>query len=138
LRRILSSAHYLRGKNPTDPLPYRLTRLCQFSSILRETKGKAAPDLETKKKVAQSWGERKWGELLGFIEELLENPEKNCLNWIALHRFSYDAAEGLGEPYGAVRSAIRDELRLLLERDPGIVDLELEDLSSAADPETKE
>ncbi len=118
-----------RAADPTDPRPYQLTRALVWAQVadlppaedgLTQLPG--PPD-----HVKEAW-ENLFSE--GSFAELLEGAESyfgQTVFWLDLHRYVVKSLEGLGAEYARARLAVVGELKSLLGRLPGLLDLKFSD-----------
>jgi type VI secretion system protein ImpA len=95
-----------------------------------------APPTELRQQIKRLAIAKKWAELLEAGEQAMAQPGSRA--WLDLQRLSVSACMALGQEYLAIATAIRSELRALLNDLPELLDATLLDDTSAANPETKE
>jgi type VI secretion system protein VasJ len=129
----------LRQAQGADPMAYRLRRMglwLHLSSPPPATGGRTAipappPALKTQlDKMSQN---QRWAEVLEEAEASLEQYRLS----LDLQRYSAVALAGLGPVHQAARKALVLEVEGLLRRMPTLVDLQYNDGSPLADPQTK-
>ncbi|MCI0330476.1 MAG: type VI secretion system protein TssA [candidate division Zixibacteria bacterium] len=128
-----------RTADPTDPRPYQLTRALVWSQVADLP---PAEDGLTQIPPPPEHTKEAWENLLseGSHAELLEAAEayfSESLFWLDLHRYAVLSMDGLGEAYGRARAAALGELKNLLGRLPGLLELKFSDESPFASDETK-
>jgi len=138
---LVDAGAALRKAQPFDPTAYRLIRAGMWLHISRPPPiadtGKTlvpglAPALRTKLEAlaaGQSWQ--------GLLEEAEAALLTNRLN-IDLQRYAFKALRGLGDATAGARQAVAGELRNLLERVPGMLQVVCADGTRLADEPTKE
>ncbi|MCI0404614.1 MAG: type VI secretion system protein TssA, partial [candidate division Zixibacteria bacterium] len=132
-------ANAWRAADPTDPRPYQLTRALVWSQL---------PDLPPAEDgmtqlpgppdhVREAWenlfSEKNFAELL----EMAEAYFGQSIFWLDLQRYVVKSMEGLGAEYARSRLAVIGELKALLGRLPGLVDLKFSDELPFASDEAK-
>ncbi|HKE12477.1 MAG TPA: type VI secretion system protein TssA, partial [Myxococcota bacterium] len=136
---VRRAADFLREKEPTSPLAYRLPRLLRWGEVLS-----APPAVDGKTPLIDPPAERvaglrrlleasDWAGLLASSEDAFrERPI-----WMDAQRYSDRALVGLGEPYVAARRGLLDEVRVLLRRLPTLPSLCFQSGTPFADADTK-
>ena len=137
---IVAAAAFLRKKEPLSPAPYLLLRGLRWGELrssphLRDNSLLEAPPTELRQQVKRLALARKWAELLEAGEQALAVPGSRA--WLDLQRLSVTACTALGTDYEPIASAIRSELRALLNDLPELMDAMLLDDTPAANPETR-
>lgn len=133
-------AAFLREKEPTHPLPFRLLRAARWAEIAA-----APPAQNGQTQLIPPPGERLAGlrslHDAGDWPALLESAEEAFRErplWLDVQRYADRALEGLGGPYRGIREALGLELRALLGRAPELPGLAFKDGTPLADAETRE
>ncbi len=137
---IVAAAMFLRKREPFSPAPYLLLRGLRWgelrsSSHLSDNTLLEAPPTELRQQIKRLALTRKWAELLEAGEQALALPGSRA--WLDLQRLSVTACTALGPDYEAIATAIRSELRALLNDVPELLDAMLLDDTPAANPETR-
>jgi type VI secretion system protein VasJ len=137
---IFKIAAFLRQKEPTSPTPYHLVRAYRWTGIATAppaSEGKTQiipPAAETVALLRRTLEARDWAGLLEHAESAFRAGSPL---WLDLQRFVATALDGLGPSYAGVRDGVVAELRALLRRLPGLVELRFRDDLPFADPETR-
>ncbi len=137
---IVAAAAFLRKREPFSPAPYLLLRGLRWgelrsSSRLSDNSLLEAPPTDLRQQIKRLALTRKWAELLEAGEQALALPGSRA--WLDLQRLSVTACTALGPDYEPIATAIRSELRALLNDVPELLDAMLLDDTPAANPETK-
>lgn len=137
---IVAAASFLRKREPLSPAPYLLLRGLRWGELrssprLRDNSLLEAPPTELRQQVKRLALARKWAELLEAGEQALALPGSRA--WLDLQRLSVTACTALGSDYEPIATAIRSELRALLNDLPELLDAMLLDDTPAANPETR-
>lgn len=138
-RRLISRATaFLRESQPTDPLPYRLSRVIVWHPmpLPNANNGKTGiPGVlpQMVQGFQNLFASAQWDKLLRQSEARL--PDSPL--WFDLQRFIDYAMEGLGEDYQEARQVVREELGRLVQRLPGIVELQFQNGIPFANDQTK-
>jgi len=118
-----------RAADPTDPRPYQLVRALAWSQLADlppaedgMTQLPGPPD-HVKEAWENLFSEKNYAELL----EAAENYFGQSIFWLDLQRYVVKSMEGLGAEYARARLAVVGELKALLGRLPGLVDLKFSD-----------
>lgn len=137
---IVAAAAFLRKREPLSPAPYLLLRGLRWGELrssphLRDNSLLEAPPTELRQQVKRLALARKWAELLEAGEQALALPGSRA--WLDLQRLTVTACTALGGNYEPIATAIRSELRALLNDLPELMDAMLLDDTPAANPETR-
>jgi len=137
---IVAGASFLRKKEPLSPAPYLLLRGLRWgelrsSSHLSDNSLLEAPPTELRQQIKRLALARKWADLLEAGEQALALPGSRA--WLDLQRLTVTACTALGPDYEPIATAIRSELRALLNDVPELLDAMLLDDTPAANPETR-
>jgi type VI secretion system protein ImpA len=133
-------AALLRQQDPLNPAPYLMMRGLRWGE-LRGAKGISdgrlleAPTTELRQHVKRLALAKKWKELLEAAENAMSLPCSRA--WLDLQRLVVGACTALGEEYEPIASAIRSELRALLQDLPELIDAVLLDDTPTANGETR-
>ena len=133
-------AALLRQQDPLNPAPYLMMRGLRWGE-LRGSKGISdgrlleAPTTELRQHVKRLALGKKWKELLEAAENAMSLPCSRA--WLDLQRLVVGACTALGDEYEPIASAIRSELRALLQDMPELIDAVLLDDTPAANGETR-
>lgn len=133
-------AALLRQQDPLNPAPYLMMRGLRWGE-LRGAKGISdgrlleAPTTELRQHVKRLALAKKWKELLEAAENAMSLPCSRA--WLDLQRLVVGACTALGEEYEPIASAIRSELRALLQDIPELIDAVLLDDTPTANGETR-
>lgn len=139
--RVAASARFLRRAEPANPAPYLLLRGFRWGE-LRAVPGDVdprlleAPPTTVRAKLKALLLDGNWTELLEQGEQLMATPQGR--GWLDLQRYTLTACDALGAEYGAVRAAVRAELRSLLAALPRLPHMTLMDDTPTANSETRE
>ncbi|KAA6461939.1 type VI secretion system protein TssA [Acidobacteria bacterium AB60] len=137
---IVAAAAFLRKREPHSPAPYLLLRGLRWGELrssphLTDSSLLEAPSTELRQQVKKLALARRWAELLEAGEQALALPGSRA--WLDLQRLSVTACTALGSDYEPIATAIRSELRALLNDLPELLDAMLLDDTPAANPETR-
>jgi type VI secretion system protein ImpA len=133
-------AALLRQQDPLNPAPYLMMRGLRWGE-LRGAQGISdgrlleAPTTELRQHVKRLALAKKWKELLEAAENAMSLPCSRA--WLDLQRLVVGACTALGEEYEPIASAIRSELRALLQDIPELIDAVLLDDTPTANGETR-
>jgi len=138
---VVSSAAFMRKKDPRNPAPYLLLRGMRWGELrgagrLADSPLLEAPPTELRQQIKRLAISKKWSELLEAGEKAMGHPGSRA--WLDLQRLSVVACDALGNEYGPIAAAIQSELRALLNDLPELLDATLLDDTPAANPETRE
>jgi type VI secretion system protein VasJ len=128
----------LRKASDRDPVPYRLSRIASYLTLVeapshqnRKTELTAPGPLVTGEIEALA-DKAQWDKLLGAAETTLRrNPYA-----LDMHRLVHTAMGALGSGYGEAQRAVEGELQALLTRIPELVELRFDDDSPFANDAT--
>lgn len=137
---IAAAARFLRRESPANPGPYLLLRGFRWGELRAGNDGVdprllPAPPTDTRTRLKSLLMGSSWAELLEAAEEVMATPFGR--GWLDLQRYVISAADGLGEEYHAVGSAIRGALRSLLADLPELATVTLADDTPTANPDTQ-
>jgi type VI secretion system protein ImpA len=137
---IVAAAAFLRKKEPLNPAPYLVLRGFRWgelrsASSLIDSPLLEAPSTELRQQIKRLALAKRWAELLEAGEQAMAQPGSRA--WLDLQRLSVAACTALGKEYEPIATAIRSELRALLNDLPELLDAMLLDDTPAANPETK-
>lgn len=137
---IVAAAAFLRKKEPLSPAPYLLLRGFRWGELrsapsLIDSPLLEAPPTELRQQIKRLALAKRWAELLETGEQAMAQPGSRA--WLDLQRLSVAACTALGTEYEPIATAIRSELRALLNDLPELLDATLLDDTPAANPETK-
>jgi len=137
---IVAGAAFLRKKEPLSPAPYLLLRGLRWGELrssthLSDSSLLEAPPTELRQQIKRLALARKWADLLEAGEQALALPGSRA--WLDLQRLTVTACTALGPDYEPIATAIRSELRALLNDVPELLDAMLLDDTPAANPETR-
>ncbi len=136
---VMTAASFLRDKDRTSALPYRLARAARWGDLRM-----APPNQDRKTQLPAFVEQRKT-----YLEGLLAKAEyDNAVNevevsfpvtpfWLDLQRYSHTAMEALGETFASARQAILEETALLIHRFPELQTLTFNKGEPFADSETQ-
>ncbi|HXF49286.1 MAG TPA: type VI secretion system protein TssA [Verrucomicrobiae bacterium] len=118
-----------RTADPTDPRPYQLTRALVWSQLADlppaedgMTQLPGPPD-HVKEAWENLFSEKNFAELL----EAAETYFGQSIFWLDLQRYVVKSMDGLGAEYSRAKAAVVGELKALLGRLPGLLDLKFSD-----------
>ena len=136
---LLRCADFHLDRDPASPLGHRILRVACWGSVIGappSDRGRllvSGPPSELASRLQGLAAAAQWAELLGLSSaSFREHPL-----WLDLQRHADRALEALGPEHAAAGEALRGELRLLLERAPGLAELAFQDGTSLADAETR-
>ena len=137
---IVAAAAFLRKKEPLSPAPYLLLRGFRWGELrstpsLIDSPLLEAPPTELRQQIKRLALAKRWAELLEAGENAMAQPGSRA--WLDLQRLSVAACTAMGTEYEPIATAIRSELRALLNDLPELLDAMLLDDTPAANPETK-
>ncbi len=136
---ILRACAYMRENQPDDPIPYRLSRIIKWHSVIKlppSNNGRTElpgilPQLVQGFQNLMNSGD--WDKLL----RQSENNFSNSPFWFDLQRFIDKSLSELGESFQRVQQVIREEMAFLVKRLPQILDLQFKNGIAFADAQTK-
>lgn len=141
-RRLMRMAgEYYRGKDPKDPVGYRLPRLAAWMS-LRQAPAAAdggktqIPPPQPADLLPKLEGMLANAQFAGVLQEV-EGRIGSAVMWLDLHRLSAQALDRMGEDHAAASAAIAAEVRALLLRIPSLTELRFANDQPLASPETR-
>jgi type VI secretion system protein ImpA len=137
---IAAAASYLRKKEPHSPAPYLLLRALRWGELrtaarINDNTLLEAPPTELRQQVKRLALAKRWADLLEAGELAMAQPGARA--WLDLQRLSVTACSALGPEYEPIATAIKSELRALLNDVPELLDTTLLDDTPAANPETR-
>jgi type VI secretion system protein ImpA len=141
VRRIAAVCRYLREKTNLDAVAFLVIRAFRWG----ELRAKApkieplmleAPPSEMRAEIKRLFLESQWDAVLEATERAMELACGRA--WFDLQRYTVQALEKKGPWFAGVASAIRSELRILLQDVPGLLDQTLTDDTPVANPETRQ
>jgi type VI secretion system protein ImpA len=137
---VAQVALFLRKREPNSPAPYLMMRGLRWGELraapqLSDPKLLEAPPTELRQHVKRLALSSKWNELLDVAEGAMALPCSR--GWLDLQRMVVTACTALGTEYEPIASAIRSELRSLLNDVPQLLDATLLDDTPAANAETR-
>jgi type VI secretion system protein ImpA len=139
-RRLAAIARYLRQKDVYDIAPFLILRGYRWGEIRYngpqiDAAMLEAPPAELRTRLKQAWAAQDWDAVLEATEAAMELP---CgRGWLDAQRYAVKALENKGQWFEFVTTAVRTELRGLLQDLPGLLDANLADDTPAANPETR-
>jgi type VI secretion system protein VasJ len=132
-------ARFLRGVNPADPLPYKISRQTNWSWLpgppINDKGVTSIPGIppETLQKLEQLVNQGEWRTVLQESESIFAE-NRFALD---LHRFSAQAMTELGEEFSDARKVVLMELAQLVARMPELLDMKFQDGAPLAGAQTK-
>jgi type VI secretion system protein ImpA len=129
----------MRAKDPEDPAPYLILRGFAWASIMFQSpmldrSAIEAPESDLRVKLKRLTADGEWDKLLDLTESTMLRP---CARyWLDMQRYAVNAIEQKNSP-GIARVVI-NQLRVLLEMMPDLIELTFPDDTPAANPETQE
>ena len=137
---IVAAASFLRKREPFSPAPYLLLRGLRWGELrsaskLSDSTLLEAPPTELRQNIKRLALAADWRGLLTACEDAMGHPCSRA--WLDLQRLSVTACLNLGQDYSAIATAIKTELRALLNDVPEILEASLLDDTPAANPETR-
>ena len=137
---IAAAASYLRKKEPYSPAPYLLLRALRWGELrtaarISDSTLLEAPPTELRLQVKRMALAKRWADLLEAGEQAMAQPGARA--WLDLQRLSVAACSALGPEYEPIATAIKSELRALMNDLPELLDATLLDDTPAANPETR-
>lgn len=135
---VAACADLIRSESPGSAVPYLLCMALRFGETrtanLADGSFAVAPETETRKQIRRLANQSNWNELLSVCIQTLSEPCGRA--WLDLHRYVWQAAQGLGnEPLALT---VTSTVRSLLVDFPQIRMLTLDDDTSAANSETQQ
>ena len=139
LTNLARIAWYLMEQDPTNPLPYHLTRIAAWSTV----------DQLPISEAGQTRLPPPDGMIRGGLDSLLaakdypgalqtsEARVTEFLFWLDMSRISAQALDELGGPYQAAQEAVTAQTAMYIRRLPGLENLTFSDGTPFADRETK-
>jgi type VI secretion system protein ImpA len=136
----IKAAAFLRKEEPYSPAPYLMLRGLRWGELraaadLSDATLLEAPPTELRQQVKRLALAKKWEELLETAENAMALPSSRA--WLDLQRLVCQACNALGKEYAAIESAIRSELKCLLDDLPQLWDANLLDDTPVANTETR-
>jgi type VI secretion system protein ImpA len=132
-------AALLRQQDPHSPAPYLMMRGLRWGELrargLSDQSILEAPPTELRQHVKRLALAKKWSELLQTAENAMSLPCSRA--WLDLQRLVVGACTALGEEYEPIASAIRSELKALVQDLPDLLNATLLDDTPAANAETR-
>jgi type VI secretion system protein VasJ len=140
-RLMRAAGEYWRGKDPKDPVGYRLPRLAAWMTLRQPPP--SAGDGKTQIPPPQP------ADLLARLEGMLANAQfagvlqeaegriGAAVLWLDLHRLTAQALDRMGADHAAAAAAVAAEVKALLLRMPTLPDLRFANDQPLASPETK-
>jgi type VI secretion system protein ImpA len=137
---VARAATFLRKREPHSPAPYLMMRGLRWGELrasprLSDPSMLEAPPTELRQHIKRLALSGKWSELLEVAENAMALPCSRA--WLDLQRLVVAACAALGSEYEHISTAIRSELRSLLNDVPELLDATLLDDTPAANAETK-
>jgi type VI secretion system protein VasJ len=138
-KKLSKVARFLRGVNPADPLPYKISRHTNWSWLpgppMNDKGATSIPEVpaETLQKLEQLSGRGEWLALIQEAEAIFSDSRFA----LDLQRFCAEAMNELGKDYADARQLILMELALLVKRMPEILDMTFQQGSPFAGARTK-
>lgn len=138
--RLAAVAAYLRKETPYSPAPYLLLRGFRWGELRAggeypSMELLAAPDSEIAQQIRRLASEGNWTELLETAETAMAQPCGRA--WLDLQRSVVRACEELGDEYRPIATAIKSELKALLQDLPQLPTWTLMDERPTANGETQ-
>ncbi len=138
-RRVEEAAAFLRGVNPSDPVPYLLIRSLRLGELLGMEANSIdephlGPSSATRKELRRRAADGDWAEVVELTEEILAQPEGR--GWLDAHRLAILGLEECGRDHAAL--ACRSLLAAALDHAPQLADGELDDGTPTASAETRD
>lgn len=140
-RLMRAAGEYLRGKDPKDPVGYRLPRLAAWMTLRQPPPsangGKTQiPPPQPADLLPRLEGMLQNAQFAGVLQET-EGRIGTAVMWLDLHRLAASALDRMGADHAAASAAVAAEVRALLLRIPGLQDLQFANDQPLATPETK-
>jgi type VI secretion system protein ImpA len=141
VRRVAAVCKYLREKTNLDAVAFLVIRSFRWG----ELRAKApkieplmleAPPSETRAEIKRLFLEGQWDAVLEATERAMELACGRA--WFDLQRYTVQALEKKGPWFAGVATAIKSDLRVLLQELPDLLDQTLTDDTPVANPETKQ
>ena len=141
VRRIAVVCKYLREKTNLDAVAFLVIRSFRWGELRSKAPNieplmLEAPPSETRAEIKRLFLESQWDEVLEATERAMALPCGRA--WFDLQRYTVRALEEKGPWFLGVASAIKSELRALLQDLPGLLDQTLTDDTPVANPETRQ
>jgi type VI secretion system protein ImpA len=147
--RISAAARFLRQNDPFNPASFLLLRGFRWGELRarrQDANGASAaagvdlklleaPTTQTRTQLKSLLIDARWKDLLEAGETVMAMPQGR--GWIDLQRYVLTACNELGSDYDAVGSAIRSELRSLLNELPQLLEVTMMDDTPTANAETR-
>lgn len=130
----------LSASDPSSPVGYKLLRICRWQELTAVPKNDGGKTLFAPPNPARAsflegqFTQKSWGAILEKSETIFTEPGLHL--WLDLQFWVVEALVGRGQDPCA--EAIRNELRGLLKRVPGVVDLKFNDGSPMASVQTRD
>jgi type VI secretion system protein VasJ len=128
---LQKTAQFYIKNIPDNPIGYKIMRIIKWREIIKmpnAPEGKLkipGPNPQMAAHYAQLIQEQNWQGMLAKGEDAFTRPGFHF--WFDLQYYMYKAMEGLGGSYAACGEAILEELLSLVERVPGLVNLQYQD-----------
>jgi hypothetical protein len=129
----------MRAKDPEDPAPYLILRSyawapIMFQSPMLDRSAVEAPESDLRVRLKRLTGDSEWDKVLELTESTMLRP---CARyWMDLQRYAVNAIEQKNSP--GISRVMINQLRVLLEMMPDLIELTFPDDTPSANPETQE
>jgi type VI secretion system protein VasJ len=133
-------AMQLSASDPSSPMGYKLLRICRWQELTALPKNDGGKTLFAPPNPARvsflegQFAQKSWGAILEKSETIFTEPGFHL--WLDLQFWVVESLVGRGQEPCA--EAIRNELRGLLKRVPGLADLKFNDGTSVASVQTRD
>jgi type VI secretion system protein VasJ len=140
LNAVLQACTFLRKADPTDPIPYAVTRVLKWSKVSLPTSDAGKYQIEPPE--ASALDALTHQHANGLWEHLLKGAEaafrSNDPLWLDLQRYVCAAMAGLGPPYQKAREAVMGQTAaLVLRLGEGLYELRFRNGTPLCSGETK-
>ncbi len=137
-RQLASICRAMRSRNPEDPAPYMILRCFAWAPVmlrapLLDHSAIVAPASELRVKLKRLTADSEWDKVIELTEATMLTPAGRY--WLDLQRYAINAIEQKGYP--SVARVVNNQIRIMLEAMPDVLDITFPDDTPAANAETK-
>jgi type VI secretion system protein ImpA len=138
-RQLAAICRTMRERNPEDPAPYMILRAFVWADVMYKApmldhSAIVAPESDLRVKMKRLNADSEWDKLLELTESTLLRP---CgRHWLDLQRYAANAMAGKAGVM--ILKPVNEQLRIMLEAMPDVLDIVFPDDTPAANQETKD
>jgi type VI secretion system protein ImpA len=138
-RQLATICRNMRARDPEDPSPYMILRAYSWAKImfrapLLDHSAIVPPESDLRVKLKRLTADSEWDKVIELTEATMLKPAGRF--WLDLQRYAINAIEQKGFP--GVARVVNNQLRILLETLPEILDITFPDDTSAANKDTRD